>query len=351
MLTNLTINHRQKWTSGRHPLFNIENLLIVYTYRLAPALSKLSSEFSDCVVVVGSTKFDCHKVILACASEFFNGMLTNEFKESISGEIHLQNVTPKIFEKFRKYVYTYNTCILKGYDTSTILDLYECANQWLVASLTDECLNVLLGRAESMDVEGLIELYEYSVNFDIKILTKKIQFILWEKHSEKLLCDRVLLLGSDVFMLYMTNVTKKLPEIQRFKMIEKYLDINGFLKTIICKEGPHSADDNNVATDDITLNHTEAALKTTAKKKEYTNDGDYVKSLLKVIDYTKMTTNEFYDGPGKCELLTHTFKFEMLYKICTKQNLEPTTTTVEGGRNWREFGNSKFLGFTPSHPH
>lgn len=231
----------------------------------------------------------------------------------------MQNVTPKIFEKFRRYVYTYNTCILQGYDTSTLMDLYECANQWLVPSLTDECLNIMLGRVESMNVEELIELYEYSVGFDIKSIIDRIRFILCEKHSKQLLCDRVLLLGSDVFMQYMTIVTKNLPEIQRFKMIEKYLDINGFLKEIMYNEGPQSAD----ATDDITLNHTQAGSKTTAKKKEYTNNGDYIKSLLRIVDYTKMTTNEFYDGPGKCKLLTYKMKFETLYKICNKANLEP----------------------------
>lgn len=309
--------------------------MFICTYRLAPAFSKLTTEFSDCIVVVGSTKFDCHKVILACASEFFKGMLTSEFKESISGEIHLQNVTPKIFEKFRRYVYTYNTCILQGYDTSTLMDLHECANQWLVPSLTDECLNIMLGRVESMNVEELIELYEYSVNFDIKILIDRIRFILCEKHSEQLLCDRVLLLGSDAFMQFMTMVTKNLPEIQRFKMIEKYLDINGFLKEIMYNEAAQSAD----ALDDFTMNHTEAASKITDKKKEYTNNRDYVKCLLRIIDYTKMTTKEFYDGPGKCKLLTYKMKFEILYKICNKPNLESTCNQF---RNPPTFGTFSF---------
>ncbi|XP_064545438.1 kelch-like protein 30 [Drosophila montana] len=300
---------------------------------LAPVLSSLSTEFADCRVIVGSKTFECHKVILASASEFFKGMLLGNFKESISGEIHLQNVTPEIFEKFRKYVYSYNNQTLNGYENADLMDLYECGNQWLVPSITSDCLSLLSERATAMNLDGLIELYEFAHNYENKSFIQTLTSLMMTKHSGQLLCERVLLLGSDVFIQYITTVAKMKPETERYKIIEKYLEINGFLKDINDKEEREinamtQFDNNeNELNNKAENNKTEPDTQKAPVKNDNANGeikgklkADFVKSLLCSIDYTKMSVNEFYSGPGKSELLTYKAKYDILYKIAMKRS-------------------------------
>ncbi|KRF85161.1 uncharacterized protein [Drosophila virilis] len=213
------------------------------------------------------------------------------------------------------------------------MDLYECGNQWLVPSITSDCLSVLTERARAMNLEELIELYEFAHNCDNKSLIQTITSLMMTHHFKQLLCERVLLLGSDIFIQYMTTVAKMRPEIERYRMIEKYLEINGFLKDINDKENREINELNQLdSNEDELINGTEnMKIEPDTEKASVKNDkasseikgklkADFVKSLLIAIDYTKMSVKEFYNGPGKSELLTYQSKYETLYKIVGKRS-------------------------------
>ncbi|XP_030566815.1 uncharacterized protein LOC115766878 isoform X2 [Drosophila novamexicana] len=213
------------------------------------------------------------------------------------------------------------------------MDLYKSGNQWLVPSITSDCLSVLTERARTMNLEELIELYEFAHNYDNKSFIQTITSLMMTHHFDKLLCKRVLLLGSDVFIQYITTVAKMKPEIERYRMIEKYVEINGFLKDINDKENREINEVNHLDSNvDELINKTEnMKIEPDTEKAPVKNDkasselkgklkADFVKSLLIAIDYTKMTVREFYNGPGKSELLTYQAKYETLYKIVRKRS-------------------------------
>jgi len=56
---------------------------------------------------VGKESFDCHKVILSSASEFFERMFLSDFQESQSGKFRLSEVKPETFAEFLAYICVY----------------------------------------------------------------------------------------------------------------------------------------------------------------------------------------------------------------------------------------------------
>ncbi|XP_017954891.1 kelch-like protein 41 [Drosophila navojoa] len=140
----------------------------------APALSCMDKQFFDCRIIIGSKVFECHKIILACASDVFKRMMLTECKESISGDIFLDNVSPETFEIFRQYIYSYNLVKLNEHENATLMDLYIFGNQWLVRSISNDCMQLLIERVNTMKVEELIDLFEFAYNFDTLIFLKNI---------------------------------------------------------------------------------------------------------------------------------------------------------------------------------
>ncbi|XP_017860764.1 PREDICTED: kelch-like protein 40b [Drosophila arizonae] len=326
----------------------------------APALSGMDTEFSDCRILVGSKIFKCHKLILACASDVFKRMMLIECKESISGDIFLDDVTPETFEIFRQYIYSYNTVKLNEHDNATLMDLYLFGNKFLVPSISNDCLKLLIDRTRAMKDEELVEIFEFAFNLDDKTLFQTVTTCL--NRSNQKINNRVFLLGSDIFKEYMATVAKNERVLSKFRAIEKYLEINGFLDYINLKEEPHDANNKtNLNDKNATEDCHKIVLKQSnpmdndsnedASQKENKSDfneanvenenkmlknkidpkpkAEFIKSLLESIDYSKMTGYDFYQGPGKSSLFTYQFKFETLNNIFKKSNSE----YVRGCRN------------------
>ncbi|KAH8296749.1 hypothetical protein KR054_010913, partial [Drosophila jambulina] len=109
-----------------------------------------NKKFSDCRILVENEAFDCHKVVLASSSEFFERLFLGSFKESESGEIRLQEVKSETFAKFLQYAYTYNKEKLNECTSSMIMELLSCGTRWLVESIVAECVKILKERVSNM---------------------------------------------------------------------------------------------------------------------------------------------------------------------------------------------------------
>ncbi|XP_064545128.1 kelch-like protein 41a [Drosophila montana] len=294
------------------------------------------SNFTDCVIIVGATTFKCHKLILSHASEFFKRMFLGDFKEAISGRIYLEDISPITFNIFRDYIYTYEKNILNECTTQTIIDLFVCGNRWLVPSIMDDCLNILTERAISMKVEDLIDLFELGHSFDSKNLIKEVSAVLTSKHYKHLFCDKVLILSYHAFSEYISVTAKLKTEIERYKMIAKYLELNGFLdestmanesveSSIKQKSGDFEINNNNIKKDETNgekMEIIDAESECESKKPDcqsIKHKEKYVQGLLGSINYTKMSGDEFYEGPGKSKFLTQEAKYEILYKIQSRR--------------------------------
>ncbi|KAH8337098.1 hypothetical protein KR067_010965, partial [Drosophila pandora] len=93
-------------------------------------------------------------------SEVFDRMLYGDYNESTSGEVHLNDVDPDVFEKFRDYVYGYECEKLTHYDFDTLIRLCEFGNKYLVQSIEEDCVRELLNRKDTYDMGELLRLFQ-----------------------------------------------------------------------------------------------------------------------------------------------------------------------------------------------
>lgn len=65
---------------------------------------KLRSVYPDVIVVVGDKEYDCFKVALCCASDYFDTLLETATQENNTGRIDLKDKDPKEWEIFYKTI-------------------------------------------------------------------------------------------------------------------------------------------------------------------------------------------------------------------------------------------------------
>ncbi|XP_016987603.1 uncharacterized protein LOC108050427 [Drosophila rhopaloa] len=313
---------------------------------LSFSYKKLTEEadFADCCVIVGTRRFLCHKVILGVASDFFKRTFQPGFAEAKTGELILTDVTEDIFEKFRLYVYAYDKKILGSYSNMDIIKLKECANMWMVESLKMACDEIFRQRLPSMTYTDLLLFFEHAHHVHDKDLIQQISKYLKCKITSTSLPEVIYELGSDVFREFLMLIKGSLTEKKRYDMVEKFVGVHGFVlnqsdsnkwefhgfsnksetkpsESPAIKFGSGSQSEKNE--DDYAnpnpfkvekLNFSgsnSVPLDPRAKK----INSEYVKNIVGLIDFTKMTANEFFEGPGKSKMMTFEDKFNFMYKI------------------------------------
>lgn len=117
-----------------------------------------SSIFLDICIQVEDTKFECHRFVLACASEFFEKLFVNDGAET--GKVRLGDTTPQVFEIILNVIYTESDEPLQNLDYAKLLDVLICANMWLIHEVEDLCTELLKKRVVGADPDVLIEYFE-----------------------------------------------------------------------------------------------------------------------------------------------------------------------------------------------
>ncbi|KAH8351599.1 hypothetical protein KR059_009095, partial [Drosophila kikkawai] len=301
--------------------------------RLASSFQSLTEEdeFTDCCICVESRTFRCHKVILGVAADFFKRTFLSGFKESTTGQLVLTNVKADTFEKFRLYAYTYNRETLNSYSNEDIVGLLECAAMWMVDPLNRDCVEIIKKRLPEMLFSDLLLYFEFGHHIHEEYLIGAAAKQLNLRYiRDRRLPDEVFQLGSDVFREFLTAMTH-MKQINRYQCVEKYVAIHGFVLNLDDAKkwefkGLANNNNNKQESDDyanpnpfkveklnLSANADSLAISLDPRPKEI--NIEYVKSLLNLIDFKKMTAQEFYDGPGKSKMMTFEEKFNLLYTI------------------------------------
>ncbi|SPP84663.1 kelch repeat and BTB domain-containing protein 4-like [Drosophila guanche] len=306
---------------------------------LQPVFTDLleNKKFADCLIVVEPETFDCHKVILASASEFFERMFLGDFKESKCGQFIVNDVMPKTFKYFLEYIYTYNSENLKKYNSTVLMDLLVVGTKWLVASLQSDCVKILTERAKAMTIGDLLDLFQGAHNVDNESLINVAKAYL-KTYKQRMNCYEALMLTSDVFEQYLIIADGCIEEVERFKMIQAYVKVNGLH---VAETSDYSVDaeaDNKEASGVLEIEDVKKVgegirkelcevkpVGDTATKAVELDVGNqqemkvkaihskYVRTLLGYINYKNMNKTQFYTVVGKSSLLDIKEKFEKLY--------------------------------------
>ncbi|XP_044251972.1 kelch-like protein 40 [Drosophila takahashii] len=303
-------------------------------------------DFTDCCVVVGTRRFPCHKVILGVASEFFKRTFQPGFAEAKTGDVTLTDVTEDIFEKFRLYAYSYDRTLLNSYSNQDMITLKECANMWISEPLKKACEEIFRERLPRMEYSDLLLYFEHAHHIHDTKLIREISSNLKRNISCNTIPETLYELGSDVFREFLKVIENSSTEKTRYDIIEKYVAIHGFVlnQSDLNKWEFHGLANPNDKIPDTVFRFGELSINDDKKTDEYANpnpfkveklnfsdpnsicldprskkvNSEYVKTVLSLIDYTKMTAKEFFEGPGKSKMMTFEEKFNFMYKIATE---------------------------------
>ncbi|XP_017122443.1 kelch-like protein 7 [Drosophila elegans] len=251
--------------------------------------------FSDIVIRIGSFKFQCHKIVLACASQFFEMLFQREGLQT--GEVVLQDTTPDIFEIFLDYIYTKDAEALDCLETILLLSLFKCANMWLAYEVEKICEQVCLIRIDAMEPAELVQLFAVSFHLGNEYLYSRIIGILHKKRSID--CPEALKLGIDCFMKYF-EMTGEMTVADRFDMLEKWVNKNMPEVTGVVVFSVHGKSNPKI----------EDFLSVT--------DFDKITVMLNDIDLMEMSFHEFYCQAAKSNMLNHSDQIELMYQIGKK---------------------------------
>ncbi|EDV51477.1 uncharacterized protein Dere_GG13879 [Drosophila erecta] len=189
-----------------------------------------NKKFCDCHIEVKKQTFECHKVILASASEFFERMFLSDFNESKSGKFVLNDVQPETFAHFLHYVYTYDTKALQKHATLTmIMELLVCGSSWLVESIVFDCVAIIKMKLPTMLIGDLVRVFQKAHDIEKEDLIICCKNQLHSRYRETMNCCETVFLTSEVFKQYLIITQDCLPEVERFKMMQTYLSVNGLI--------------------------------------------------------------------------------------------------------------------------
>ena len=87
---------------------------------------KTRGDYSDITIIVDGKKYDCHKIILARASRYFDAIFSSSFKERDAKEIKIGHLTRDAFDIFIELAYK-NKINLYGLPMKMWTELYELA--------------------------------------------------------------------------------------------------------------------------------------------------------------------------------------------------------------------------------
>lgn len=117
-----------------------------------------SGIFSDISILVGESKFNCHKYALAAVSDFFKNLfLQKDFKTE---EFRIKDTTSQVFQIIVRFIYTENEEPFKNLDYSILLKIVKCAYMWQIFELEKICTKLLMKQLINMESKALIEYYE-----------------------------------------------------------------------------------------------------------------------------------------------------------------------------------------------
>ncbi|KAJ5074420.1 btb/poz domain-containing [Anaeramoeba ignava] len=145
------------------------------------AISNLfeSNSFYDVTFIVGSNQdketFYCHKLILSLRSEYWQKLFFGANWKEVQDKdckIEIPDIRPSIFQEMMRYIY----CNQVKINSDNLLDIFICADKYLINGLRETCEDDLVN---SLDSQNCLDLFHFSQSYNLEALSGKIiQFII-----------------------------------------------------------------------------------------------------------------------------------------------------------------------------
>jgi hypothetical protein len=135
-----------------------------------------NERYSDVIIQVGDTKWNCHRIILATQSAYFDALFGNGMRESKALVIPIQNITSANMNMMLEFIYTKNMD-LKLMTIPKLIELFESTHIFNVLAFTD---NIWYRIENSIGISKKIELalkYDQSTNITFGSINHMIKTI------------------------------------------------------------------------------------------------------------------------------------------------------------------------------
>lgn len=100
---------------------------------------RLRNHLVDCSFKVDDKLYNCHKLILTAASPVFEAMFYGSLAEKQT--VKIADIRPCVFERLLDFIYTGRTDFDDVLHIEELLELYYCAQKYMIDSLHKQCVN------------------------------------------------------------------------------------------------------------------------------------------------------------------------------------------------------------------
>ncbi|VDM04932.1 unnamed protein product, partial [Schistocephalus solidus] len=150
---------------------NNENFCIDHSGEIAAHISELfnNKSYSDISLVVKSTEFPAHRVILASRSEYFRALFYGGLAEAHSSTVHLNGISDTAFYHILCYIYT-GKLNLSGLAVSLhedVLDILGLACQYNFVNLQAALSKHF---THSLTLNNICSVYDAAIVYDLEEL-------------------------------------------------------------------------------------------------------------------------------------------------------------------------------------
>ncbi|KAK0048933.1 kelch-like protein 28 [Biomphalaria pfeifferi] len=123
------------------------------------------SELQDFTVMLGTTKFGCHRFLLAACSGFFRGLFRSGMKETELKYVNFEDIYSETFELILESMYTGHGVLTND----NVIDIWRAADKLQIVFLITECENFVI---KSLSLENYIEYYQIGNLLNSQSVTK-----------------------------------------------------------------------------------------------------------------------------------------------------------------------------------
>ncbi|KAL4239718.1 Kelch-like protein 41 [Mactra antiquata] len=144
------------------------NFMLKYHQALSQGIEEVwqDESFSDIVIKIGTKSYNCHRLVLASLSAYFNAMFRSGMKETVDGSADLQNIEPEIFEAVLKFMYSGCNVITQ----ENVERLLEAAVMLQISCLQEQCESYLKNQ---IGPDNCLGIWQLASNLSCASLKKK----------------------------------------------------------------------------------------------------------------------------------------------------------------------------------
>ena len=136
-----------------------------------------NDQLCDVVIKCGSKSFKCHRVVLACISDYFKAMFMGEMVESRQMEVNMQNIDENVMEAIIRYAYNGKI----SFNIENVQSILYAASMLLIENVANACSDFM---KEHLHPDNCVEVHAFAIIQNQEKLIKYAQDFLIDNFVE-----------------------------------------------------------------------------------------------------------------------------------------------------------------------